>query len=213
MLDLYWSQTEWKGALVLRPNKWTHFNRRRHAACHRRPPTLLIFGCKHLCLRQCVAPCNAKDFVRVFVDFIGFWDPVGVHLGIIFKKKCDFVQNVFRASKKHRPPAKYSNLFEAFSYKIVILSCVCFWMFFRNACLRSSWSFYAQAPRKWSKKEVKKDTLNQETPDWAIFDFWHTLQWIYLIFGIPEGSGGTLFPIVFPNSLWSMLPMLLFKIL
>ena len=105
-------------------DSWSLINRRCHAACHRRPPTLRIFGCKHLCLR--LALHLATDFVRVFVDFIGFWDPVGVHLGIIFEKKCDFFQNVFRASKKHRPPAKVSDLFEAFLYKIVIESCVCF---------------------------------------------------------------------------------------
>ena len=59
-------------------------------------------------------------------------------------------------------------------------------MFFRNDFLRSSWSFYAQAPRKWSQKEVKKDTLNQEKPDRATFDFWHPTM-ILLDF---KGPGG-----------------------
>ena len=184
--------------------------RRRHAACHRRPPH---YG--YSVVSICVwdnALHLATDFVRVFVDFIGFWDPVGVHLGIIFEKKCDFFQNVFRASKKHRPPANNSHIFEVFLYKIVIESCVFLSVF-------SQWLFtvlmelLCPSSEKMEPKGGQEGHLKPRKTWESDLRFRHILPWFCLILEAPEGSGGTLFPIVFPNSAGSMLPMLLFEIL
>ena len=141
----------------------------------------------------------------------------GSHLGSILthfgKQKRVCFQSGCGGSKKAPFPGGCLGPFGSFFSQITTLLLLYFQVFFHSAFFRSSWSFYAQAPRKWSQKEAKKDTLNQEKPDWATFVFWHTLQCICLILRVPEGSGGTLFPIVFPNSLWSMFPMLLSEIL
>ena len=61
--------------------------RRRHAACHRRPPTIVMFCC---------------EFVRSVVNFIMFWEPFGINFDIVWKQKRDVLQSGCGGSKKHR---------------------------------------------------------------------------------------------------------------
>ena len=92
------------------------------------------------------------------------------------QKKC---QSGCGAQKK--TPFAGASLVDFLFHKITLLLLLYFQVFFTVPFFRPSWSFYAQAPGKWTQKEVKKDTLNQEKPDWATLDFWHTLWWICLI--------------------------------
>ena len=117
-----------------------------------------IFGCKHLCLRQCNASCNAKEFVRIVMNFIGLWEAFGIHLDIILEKE-RICSKVILGSQTSTVCLWIPIPIWTFFHKMTLLLPMYLQVFFHSALLRSSWSFYAQAPRKWSRKDVKKDTL------------------------------------------------------